>query len=64
MILKTNFDNFRCGILQSELKLEIQCKEEPSKEKYVKKKLLDKVEDECLVLHFVSFYQIHVSVVD
>lgn len=32
--------------------------------KYVKKKLLDKVEDECLVLHFVSFYQIHVSVVD
>lgn len=67
MILKTNFDNFRCGILQSELKLEIQCKEEPSKGKYVKKKpqkLLDKVEDECLVLHFVSFYQIHVSVVD
>lgn len=65
MILKTNFDNFRCGILQSELKLEIQCKEEPSKEKICKKKkLLDKVEDECLVLHFVSFYQIHVSVVD
>lgn len=31
-------NNFRCGILQSELKLEIQCKEEPSKEKYVKKK--------------------------
>lgn len=29
-----------------------------------KKELLDKVEDECLVLHFVSFYQIHVSVVD
>lgn len=23
----------------------------------MKKKLLDKVEDECLVLHFVSFYQ-------